>query len=61
MSKSFLLTEAHEQSYLKGELESLGLCSMQLNEFNDSRELRSLIIGIKESLLQQYYQAKGLL
>lgn len=57
MSISFLRTEAHEQSYLKGELESLGLCSMQLNEFNDNVELRSLIIGIKEGLLQQYNQA----
>jgi hypothetical protein len=57
VSKSFLQTEAHEQSYLRGELESLGLHSMQLNEFNDNGELRSLIKGIKESLLQQYDQA----
>jgi hypothetical protein len=57
VSKSYLQTEAHEHSYLKGELESLELHSMQLNEFNDNGELRSLIKGIKESLLQQYDQA----
>ena len=57
MSKSFMQTEAHEHSYLRGELESLGLHSMRLNEFNNNGELRNLIEGIKESLLQQYDQA----
>jgi hypothetical protein len=54
MSKFFLQTRAHEQSYLIGELESLGFHSMKLNELNDNGELRNLIEGIKESLLQQY-------
>jgi hypothetical protein len=56
MSKFFLQTRAHEQSYLIGELESLGFHSMRLNELNDNGELRNLIEGIKESLLQQYDQ-----
>jgi hypothetical protein len=56
MSKSFLQTRAHEQSYLVEELESLGFNSMRLNELNDNAELRNLIKGIKESLLQQYEQ-----
>ena len=56
MSKFFLQTRAHEQSYLIGELESLGFHSMRLNELNYNGELRNLIEGIKESLLQQYDQ-----
>lgn len=57
MSKSFLQTEVHEQSYLIEELQSLGFHSMRLNELNDNGELRNLIKGIKESLLKQYDQA----
>ena len=57
MSKYFLQTEAHEQSYLLEELQSLGFHSMRLNGLNDNGELQNLIKGIKESLLQQYDQA----
>jgi hypothetical protein len=57
MSKYFLQTEAHEQSYLLEELQSLGFHSMRLNGLNDNGELRNLIKGIKESLVQQYDQA----
>ncbi len=57
MSKYFLQTEAHEQSYLIEELQSLGFHPMRLNGLNDNDELRNLIKGIKESLLQQYDQA----
>jgi hypothetical protein len=57
MSKYFLQTEAHEQSYLLEELQSLGFRSMRLNGLNNNGELRNLIKGIKESLLQQYDQA----
>ena len=57
MSKYFLQTEAHEQFYLLEELQSLGFHSMRLNGLNDNGELRNLIKGIKESLLQQYDQA----
>lgn len=56
MSKFFLQTRAHEQSYLVEELESLGFHSIRLNGLNDNAELRNLIKGIKESLLQQYEQ-----
>lgn len=56
MAKSFLQTEAHERSYLIEELGSLGFHSMRLNELNNNSELRNLIKGIKESLLQQYDQ-----
>src|SRR5215207_3618861 len=47
MSKSFLQTETHEQSYLIEELQSLGFHSMRLNELNDNGELRNLIKSIK--------------
>jgi hypothetical protein len=57
MSKYFLQNEAHEQSYLIEELQSLGFHSMRLNGLNDNGELRNLIKGIKESLLQQNNQA----
>jgi hypothetical protein len=57
MSKYFLQTEAHEQSYLIEELQSLGFHSMRLNGLNNKGELRNLIKSIKESLLQQYDQA----
>ena len=58
MSKSFLQTEAHERSYLVEELESLGFSSTRLNQLNDNNndELRNLIKGIKETLIQQYDQ-----
>jgi hypothetical protein len=39
-----------------GELDSLGLHAMRLNELNDNSELQNLIKGIKESLLQEYDQ-----
>jgi hypothetical protein len=56
MSKFHLPTEDHERSYLMGELDSLGLHAMRLNELNDNSELQNLIKGIKESLLQEYDQ-----
>jgi hypothetical protein len=57
MSKSILKTEAHERSYLIGELQSLGFPAKRLNELNDNVELQNLIKGIKEGLWQQYNQA----
>jgi hypothetical protein len=56
MSKFHLPTEDHERSYLMGELNSLGLHAMRLDELNDNSELQNLIKGIKESLLQEYDQ-----
>jgi hypothetical protein len=52
MAKSFSQSGAHERSYLIEELESLGFHSMKLNELNGNSELRNLIKGIKEGLLQ---------
>ena len=54
MAKSFLQSGAHERSYLIEELDPLGFHSMKLNELNDNSELRNLIKGIKEGLLQRY-------
>ncbi|HJS81210.1 MAG TPA: hypothetical protein VJ742_00065 [Nitrososphaera sp.] len=36
------------------ELESLGLSSIKLNEFNDNVELKRLVNAIKEDLLAEY-------
>jgi hypothetical protein len=39
----------HEQCYLMSELESLGLSTIRLNEFNNNTELRNLVHSIKQS------------
>jgi hypothetical protein len=44
----------HEQQYLMSELESLGLSTIRLNEFNNNEELRHLVHGIKETFLSHY-------
>jgi hypothetical protein len=36
------------------ELESLGLSTIKLNEFNDNTELKRLVNAIKEDLLTEY-------
>lgn len=36
------------------ELESLGLTTIKLNEFNDNVELKRLVNAIKEDLLAEY-------
>lgn len=46
--------ESHQQCYLMAELESLGLTSVRLNEFNDNVELKRLVNAIKEDLMTQY-------
>jgi hypothetical protein len=46
----------HEQNYLMGELESLGLSTIRLNEFNDNHELRSLVKQLKEAFLKKYHR-----
>ena len=50
-------TTVHEQGYLMSELESLGLSTIRLNEFNDNYELRRLVNAIKEALMREYVQA----
>jgi hypothetical protein len=47
-------TQAHEHAFLLAELESLGLRSIQLDEFRDNHDLRGLINVIKKSLLREY-------
>jgi len=39
----------YEQSYLMAELESLGLSTIQLNQFNNNKELRHLVRCIKQN------------
>jgi hypothetical protein len=46
--------EHREQHYLMGELESLGLSSIRINEFNDNTELRGLVKALKEAFLRKY-------
>jgi hypothetical protein len=40
------------------ELESLGLSTIRLNEFNDNIELRGLITRIKEKFLNEYHSSR---
>jgi hypothetical protein len=54
MAEHFINSKAHEQSFLLGEMESLGLRMIQLNEFNDNSELRDLVNGIKGHYLREY-------
>ena len=46
-----------EQNYLMGELESLGLAAIRLNELNDNSELGGLVGRIKEAFLEEYHDA----
>ncbi len=61
MSKFHLLTEGHERSYLIGELESLGLSPVRINQLtkdsDDNNELRSLVQATKDSLLCEFNEA----
>jgi hypothetical protein len=40
-----------------GELESLGLTSIRLNEFNNNSELKMLVSAIKEDFMVEYRQS----
>ena len=51
--------ELCEQCYLMSELESLGLSTIQLNEFNDNRELSSLVKRLKEGFLTEWRRIAG--
>ena len=61
MSEFHLPTEGHERSYLIGELESLGLSSIKINQImkdgDDNNELRSLVQATKDSLLWEFNEA----
>lgn len=54
MSRVDYQARTHEQTFLMSELESLGLTTIRLNEFNDNFELRRLVNAIKEDLLAEY-------
>ena len=61
MSKFHLPTEGHERSYLIGELESLGLSPIRINQLmkdsDDNNELRSLVQATKDGLLREFNEA----
>jgi hypothetical protein len=61
MSEFHLPTEAHERSYLIGELESLGLSPIRrdqlMKDSNDNNELRSLVQATKGTLLCEFNNA----
>ena len=61
MSKFHLSTEGHERSYLMGELRSLGLSPIRINQLMkdsiDNNELQSLVKATKDDLLQEFNEA----
>jgi hypothetical protein len=61
MSKFHLSTEGHERSYLMGELRSLGLSPIRINQLmkdsTDNNELRSLVKTTKDDLMQEFNEA----
>jgi hypothetical protein len=61
MAEFHLPTEGHERSYLRGELESLGLSRTRIdqltNDSDDNNELRSLVKITKYNLLSQFNEA----
>ncbi len=61
MAEFHLQTEGHERSYLKGELGSLGLSSIRIDELtknsDDNNELRTLVQATKDSLLCEFNEA----
>jgi hypothetical protein len=61
MSKFHLPTEGHERSYLIGELESLGLSPIRVNQLtkdgDDNNELRCLVKATKDNLLWEFNEA----
>ncbi len=61
MSKFYLPSEGHERSFLRGELESLGLSPIRIdqltNNSDDNNELRSLVNTTKDGLLREFNEA----
>jgi hypothetical protein len=62
MSQFHLPTEGHERSYLMGELESLGLSPIRINQLtkdsdDNNKELRSLVKATKDGLLREFNEA----
>jgi len=57
MAREILQSGSHKKSFLKNELESLGLTTIRLNEFNDTEELGGLVKMIKDSFLKEYHNS----
>lgn len=61
MAEFHLPTEGHERSYLMGELKSLGLSPIKINQLTengvDNNELRSLVRTTKNNLLWEFHEA----
>ena len=61
MSRFHLPTEGHERSFLLGELGSLGLSPIRIDQLtkdsDDNNELRSLVQTTKDSLLCEFNEA----
>ena len=61
MSKFYLRSEGHERSFLRGELESLGLSPIRIdqltNNSDDNNKLRSLVKATKDGLLREFNEA----
>jgi hypothetical protein len=61
MSEFHLPTEGHERLYLRGELASLGLSPIRIdqlaNKSDDNYELRSLVKVTKDGLLREFNEA----
>ena len=61
MSRFHLPTEDHERSFLMGELGSLGLSPIRIDQLtkdsDDNNELRSLIQATKDSLVCEFNEA----
>ena len=62
MAEFHLSTEGHERSYLRGELESLGLSQTRIDQLtnnseDNNNELRSLVKATKDDLLRQFNEA----
>lgn len=61
LAEFHLPIEGHERSYLRGELESLGLTRTRIdqltNDSDDNNELRSLVKITKDDLLRQFNEA----
>ncbi len=61
VSKFHLPTEDHERSYLRAELESLGLSRIRIdqltNDSHDNNDIRTLVKSTKDGLLQEFKEA----
>jgi hypothetical protein len=61
MAEFHLRSEGHERSYLRGELESLGLSRTKIDQLTkdskDNDKLRSLVKTTKDDLVRQFNEA----